>query len=81
MRANLLLWQSFWRDVLLRSGGASRPPANIDRVQEIESLAGRVQLSGARRVTAALEKSLSQLDANVNARLLAEVLLLDWPNV
>ena len=81
MRANLLLWLSFWRDVLLRSGGASTPPANIDRIEEIESLAGRMQLSEARRVAAALEKSLVQLDANVNARLLAEVLLLDWPNI
>jgi DNA polymerase-3 subunit delta' len=81
LRANLLLWQSFWRDVLLSSGGVSTPPANIDRVQEIESLAGRVPLSEARRVTAALEKSLVQLEANVNARLLAEVLLLDWPNI
>jgi len=81
MRANLLLWQSFWRDILLRSGGASAPPTNIDRLQEIESLAGRVQLSEARRVAAALEKSLVQLEANVNARLLAEVLLLDWPNI
>jgi hypothetical protein len=40
-----------------------------------------MQLSEARRVAAALEKSLVQLDANVNARLLAEVLLLDWPNI
>ena len=28
-----------------------------------------------------LEKSLARLDANVNARLLAEVLLLDWPKL
>ena len=81
MRSTLLLWLSFWRDILLCTGGASTPPANIDRVQKIESLAGRLQLSEARRVTSALEKSLVQLEANVNARLLAEVLLLDWPKV
>ncbi len=81
MRSILLLWLSFWRDVLLHSGGASTPPANIDHVEEIESLAGRMQLPEARRVTAALEKSLVQLEANVNARLLAEVLLLDWPKI
>jgi DNA polymerase-3 subunit delta' len=79
MRNVLLLWLSFWRDVLLRAGGASTPIANIDRAQEIESLAGRINLSEARRVVSDLEKALSQLEANVNPRLLAEVLLLDWP--
>ena len=81
MRSVLLLWLSFWRDVLLRAGGASTPLANIDRAQEIEALAGRVNLSEARRVVSDLERSLTRLDANVNARLLAEVLLLDWPKV
>ena len=81
MRNVLLLWLSFWRDVLLRVGGASTPIANIDRVQEIEFLAGRINLSEVRRVVSDLEKALSQLEANVNARLLAEVLLLDWPKI
>ncbi len=81
MRRVLLLWLSFWRDVLLRAGGASTPIANIDRAQQIESLAVRIPLSEARRVVSDLEKSLARLDANVNARLLAEVLLLDWPKL
>jgi DNA polymerase-3 subunit delta' len=81
IRTVLLLWLSFWRDVLLRVGGASTPIANIDRAQEIEFLAGRIKLSEARRVVSDLEKALSQLEANVNARLLAEVLLLDWPKI
>ena len=81
MRSVLLLWLSYWRDVLLRAGEASTPIANIDRAQEIESLAGRIQLSEARRVVSDLERSLARLDANVNARLLAEVLLLDWPKI
>jgi DNA polymerase-3 subunit delta' len=81
MRGVLLLWLSYWRDVLLRAGGASAQLVNIDRAQDIEALAARIQLSEARRVVSALEKSLAQLDANVNARLLAEVLLLDWPKL
>ncbi len=80
MRNVLLIWLSFWRDVFLRAGGASTPLANVDRVEEIESLTERVPLSEARRVVTDLEKSLSRLEANVNARLLAEVLLLDWPS-
>lgn len=79
MRKVILLWLSFWRDVMLRAGGASSPIANVDRAQEIETLAGRINLSEARCVVADLEKALSRLEANVNARLLAEVLLLDWP--
>ncbi|SRR5581483_6590027 len=81
MRNVILLWLSFWRDVLLRVGGASTPIANVDRAREIESLAGAVNLSEARRVVEDLEKALSRLEANVNPRLLAEVLLLDWPKI
>jgi DNA polymerase-3 subunit delta' len=81
MRRVLTIWISFWRDVLLRVGGASTPVANADQAQEIEFLAGLVSLSDVRRVVADLEKALERLDANVNARLLAEVLLLDWPKV
>ncbi len=81
MRNVVLLWLSFWRDVMLRAGGASTPLANVDRAQEIESLAGRINLSEARGVVAGLEKALDRLEANVNARLLAEVLLLDWPKI
>ena len=81
MRRVLTIWISFWRDVFLRVGGASTPIANADRAQEIEFLAGLVSLADMRRVVSDLEKALERLDANVNARLLAEVLLLDWPKV
>jgi len=79
MRQVVLIWLSYWRDVLLRAGGTSIPIANPDREQEINSLAKRLNLSAARRVVSALERALGRLDANVNARLLAEVLLMDWP--
>lgn len=81
MRHVLSLWLSYWRDVLLCAGGSAVPLANIDRTKEIESLAERVSISEARRVVSELETSLAQLEANVNARLLAEVILLDWPKI
>lgn len=81
MRHVLSLWLSYWRDVLLCAGGSAVPLANIDRTKEIESLAERVSMSEARRVVSELETSLAQLEANVNARLLAEVILLDWPKI
>jgi DNA polymerase III gamma/tau subunit len=48
---------------------------------EIESLAEHISMSDVRRMVSELETSLSQLEANVNARLLVEVILLDWPRI
>ncbi len=79
LRSLLLIWLSFWRDVLLRSGGASTPPANTDYAEQIEALGTRLPLPEARRIVSDLEQALDRLDANVNARLLTEVLLLDLP--
>ena len=79
-RATLLIWLSFWRDVLLCTSGAVTPPINIDRSAEIEALAGRLSLPAARRLVSAAEEAIDKLERNVNARLLAEALLLDWPH-
>ena len=37
MRQVFLVWQSFWRDVLLRAAQADSPLANVDRAEEIET--------------------------------------------
>jgi DNA polymerase-3 subunit delta' len=79
MRNVLLLWLSFWRDVLWRASGASTPIANIDQAKDIEAISKRLDLPGAARLVEDLDQALRRLEANVNARLLAEVLLLDWP--
>lgn len=81
MRQALLVWLSYWRDVLLRASGASAPIANIDREQEIAALSSQLQLPGARKLVQAMELSLERLERNVNPRLLAEVALLDLPHV
>jgi len=52
---------------------------NVDRNLEIEDLAGKLDLSSARRVVYDLENALEKLERNVNPRLLLEVLLLDLP--
>jgi DNA polymerase III subunit delta' len=80
-RDTLLIWLSFWRDVLLRVSGTDAPLANVDRLPEIEALAGKLSLDEARRLVAATEGTIDKLESNVNARLLAEVLLLDWPKL
>jgi DNA polymerase-3 subunit delta' len=79
-RATLQIWLAFWRDVLLCRSGASAPLANIDRTAEIESLAQKLSLEEARKLVVRGEEAIDQLDQNVNARLLTEVLLLDWPH-
>lgn len=81
MRQVILIWLSYWRDVLLRAAGADTPLVNADCNMEIESLASRMDLSTVRRVLSELESALEKMDKNVNSRLLAEVLLLDWPKV
>lgn len=81
MRQAVLIWLSYWRDVMLRSAQAEMPLVNVDRNVEIEDLAGRLDLSVARRIVSALEDVLEKMERNVNSRLLAEVLLLDFPNV
>jgi DNA polymerase III subunit delta' len=81
MRQAILIWLSYWRDVMLRSAKAETPLVNVDRNMEIEDLAGRVNLSIARTVVSGLEDVLEKMERNVNSRLLAEVLLLDLPKV
>jgi DNA polymerase-3 subunit delta' len=81
MRQVILIWLSYWRDVMLRAAQAETPLTNIDLNMEIEFLAGRLDLPMARRVVSSLESALEKMDRNVNPRLLAEVLLLDLPKV
>ena len=74
-------WLAYWRDVLLAASGAQSPLTHPDRADEIRRLATRVGLADAQARTSDLERALARLDANVNARLLVEVVLLDWPVV
>lgn len=81
MRQAILIWLSYWRDVMLRSAQAETPLVNVDRNLEIEDLAGRLNLSVARAVVSRLEDVLEKMEKNVNSRLLAEVMLMDLPKV
>jgi len=79
MRQAITFWLSYWRDVLLKASRASVPITNVDYTAEIESLAARLTLPAVRRTVSDLELALDRMDRNVNPRLLAEVLLMDWP--
>lgn len=79
LRAVLVTWLSFWRDVLMRSAESAAPLANLDRTAEIENLAAQWDLETIRCMISALERTFYLLDRNVNARLAFEVLLLGLP--
>lgn len=81
MRQAILIWLSYWRDVMLRSAQAETPLINVDRNMEIEELAGKLSLSTARTIVSGLEGVLEKMERNVNSRLLAEVFLLDLPRL
>ena len=81
MRQAIMIWLSYWRDVMLRSARAETPLVNVDRNVEIEDLASRLDLSITRTVVSRLEEALEKMERNVNSRLLAEILLLDLPKI
>jgi DNA polymerase-3 subunit delta' len=77
----LRVWLSYWRDVLMQAAGSKTPLMNLDRAEEIGTLAKRLKLSAIRNMVNALDRTLWQVRANVNTRLAAEVLLLDLPYI
>ncbi len=79
LRNSLQIWLSFWRDLMLTSGDI--PLVNIDREDFIRALAQNITYEQAARQVQALEEAIRLLDGNINAQLLAENLLLDWPHI
>jgi DNA polymerase-3 subunit delta' len=75
----LILWLVYWRDVLIITTGSSSPLVNVDRSEEIGSLAEKMGLATARGMVERIEIAIEQLDKNVNPNLIGEVLLLDLP--
>jgi hypothetical protein len=65
----------------MRASGASTPLANLDREEEIETLAVGMGAESAFATTALLQRTLDLIDRNVNARLAMDVLLLDLPSL
>jgi DNA polymerase-3 subunit delta' len=80
-RQVLEIWQSLWRDVFLQSSGSAAPLANLDRSQDIEALSTRLEAGDASQMVSLLQRHINLLDTNVNARLAAEVLMLDLPYI
>ncbi|GIV62966.1 MAG: DNA polymerase III subunit delta' [Bellilinea sp.] len=79
IRAVLRTWSSLWRDVLLICGAASGALTNLDLRERLEMIAARLDLRSAYACLNAVEQAQAGLDANLNTRLLLDVLMLDWP--
>ncbi len=81
LRRSLLLWLSFWRDVMLQTGDPQLPLTNVDYQQPIATTAAALTFQQAAALVRRHEAALQALDQNANPRLLTEALLLDWPRL
>jgi DNA polymerase III subunit delta' len=81
LRGVMLVWLSYWRDVIIKASGASTPVSNLDRQEEIDRLVEQVGMQTAHRSASAIQRNLERLERNVNPRLVAEVLMLDLPKL
>jgi len=75
----LVLWASWWRDVLLIQQGCQKHVSNVDRLSELEQQAQAFDPIQLRRFLVRLQEAPAQLNQNANARLLLEALMLHMP--
>ncbi len=81
LQGELQVWLTFWRDVLLHVTGISAIVTNLDYLDRIHNLAHQTDLNQAQTQVKAIERTINQIDHNVNARLALEVLLMDLPRI
>lgn len=81
LRELLLVWLSYWRDVVVAASGGDVPLSNSDHANDIATIAQMIGFEQAAAMLQAVERSLRQLETNVNTRLALEVLLLEMPVV
>ncbi len=72
-------WLGFWRDITLIASGTQQSLLNIDRLEVLQTLAESVGMEKSRDAISAIQTAREQLQRNANARLVVEVLLLDFP--
>ena len=71
----------WWSDLLLVHNRGQEHVINIDRGDELDSMASRSTMPQVRLVLDALQTAAAQLEANVNARLAWEGLVLQLPRL
>jgi DNA polymerase-3 subunit delta' len=83
VRETLRVWMSWWRDVLLVQLGLTNRVVHLEPTEQaaLRAAADQVDPEAARAATAAIQQTLTDLDTNVNARLVLDLLLLRLPVV
>jgi len=81
VRETLRVWMSWWRDVLLVQLGLRSRIVHLESNEQaaLEAAATQIDRVSARQAAAAIQQSLTDLDTNVNARLVLDLLLLRLP--
>ncbi len=79
VQETLALWLGWWRDLLMAKEGAPALAANADWRQSQEERAGRYTAAQAMAATQELLATMGRLEANVNARLALDVLMMSLP--
>lgn len=79
VQEKLGVWLDWWHDLLLMKAGLSDTVVNVDRVDELTTMAGSLTLSEIRSCISSVAEASSQLKQNANARLTLEVFVLNLP--
>jgi len=80
-RDQIELWTGWWRDLLLLGNRVEDHVLNVDRIDELRSLARQIPAGQAWATLKAMQTAAVQLEANVNARLALENLMLRLPHL
>jgi DNA polymerase III subunit delta' len=81
VRDTLRVWLSWWRDVLMIQLGLMDRVVHLEAGEQaaLRATADQISPVAARQAAAAVQQSLADLDTNVNARLVLDLLLLRLP--
>ena len=80
LASSLQLWLSWWRDLMLVKSNITDPITNADHVDTLRSQAMGYSLSQITQTINSVQKTVKQVDTNVNKQLALEVLLLSMPS-
>jgi len=80
LRAGLMYWNSFWRDVLIVCTGSHVPLTNLDYQDAVQRIAAAMEMGQVRQLINVHQKALLRL-YSANLRLLLEALLLELPEI
>jgi DNA polymerase III subunit delta' len=77
-RDTLLIWQSFFRDVLICQSGASTPLMNLDLQDSIFRIAAARDVSQSETMINACDVALERIDRYCNVRLVLESMVMEF---